>query len=147
MWLTIIQHNPELSKWNQEKLCKATLFSSAVQCFLSPLLWVFFSSTCLCFWVSFWCYSRKLQHEENLHFSADKLKFFASFACVFDESSLKSNVYWTISLMSNIRIYVQQWIPPDLEDQKQFLKHLYNNNLIGFLEKSRYWISYGKLVT
>ena len=30
------------------------------------------------------------------------------FACVFDESSVKSNVYRTISLMSNIIIYVQQ---------------------------------------
>ena len=44
------------------------------------------------------------------------------FACTFDDLSRKSYVYWTISLMSNIRIYVHQSINPskieDLIDQK-----------------------------
>ena len=40
-----------------------------------------------------------------LHLLVPYLAFFVS---VFDESSLKNNVYQTISLMSNIKIYVQQ---------------------------------------
>ena len=35
-------------------------------------------------------------------------KYAIVFACVFDDSSLKNYVYGTISLMSNISIYVQQ---------------------------------------
>ena len=40
----------------------------------------------------------------NIFFQKSRI----SFICVFDESSLKNNVYRTISLISNIRIYVQQ---------------------------------------
>ena len=44
------------------------------------------------------------------------------FVCVFDESSLKSNVYQTISLISNIRIYVQQWICQNIWIEGQYFQ-------------------------
>ena len=67
-------------------------------------------------------------------------KFIALFACMFHDYSWKSYVYWTISLMLNIRKDLCATINPpkikDLEEQKQFLKHSCNINLIGFLEKT-----------
>ena len=59
--------------------------------------------------------------------------FIPFFARMFDDSLWRSYLYQTISLISSIRIYLSKI--KDLEYQKQYLKHLYNINLIGFLEK------------
>ena len=50
----------------------------------------------------------------NIFFQRSRI----SLVCVFDESSLKNNVYRTISLISNIRIYVQQQIHQDQRSRR-----------------------------